>query len=139
MYCDLWPYVLWPLDFQIQKRIISVETMWVNSVLVWRKFQNSSLIPNVGSSRLKFFCPSLNTWRRVIVKYVPSCHKPISTNNNFIPLFWMRFQILSDCGATLLVVKDLVCKLFHFGKNQKYILDISEQDFEFLPNVGPYI
>ena len=23
MYCDLWPCVLWPLDFQIQKRIVS--------------------------------------------------------------------------------------------------------------------
>ena len=32
MYCDLWPYVLWPLDFQIQKRIVSVETIWGNTV-----------------------------------------------------------------------------------------------------------
>ena len=32
MYCDLWPYVLWPLDFQIQKRIVSAETIWENTV-----------------------------------------------------------------------------------------------------------
>ena len=32
MYCDLWPYVLWPLDFQIQKRIVSAETIWGNTV-----------------------------------------------------------------------------------------------------------
>ena len=32
MYFDLWPYVLWPLDFQIQKRIVSSETMWGNTV-----------------------------------------------------------------------------------------------------------
>ena len=35
MYCDLWPYVLWPLDFQIQKRIISVENIWGNMVCVY--------------------------------------------------------------------------------------------------------
>ena len=33
MYCDLWSYVLWPLDFQILKRIVSVETIWGN--MVW--------------------------------------------------------------------------------------------------------
>ena len=32
MYCDLWPYVLWPLDFQIQKRIVSAEYIWGNTV-----------------------------------------------------------------------------------------------------------
>ena len=32
MYCDLWHYVLWPLDFQIQKRIVSTETIWGNTV-----------------------------------------------------------------------------------------------------------
>ena len=32
MYCDLWPYVLWPLHFQIQKRIVSAETIWGNTV-----------------------------------------------------------------------------------------------------------
>ena len=32
MYCELWPYVLWPLDFQIQKRIVSAETLWGNMV-----------------------------------------------------------------------------------------------------------
>ena len=32
IYCDLWPYVLWPFDFQIQKRIVSVETIWGNTV-----------------------------------------------------------------------------------------------------------
>ena len=32
MYCDLWPYVLWPLDFQIQKIIVSAETIWGNTV-----------------------------------------------------------------------------------------------------------
>ena len=32
MYCDLWPYVLWPFDFQIQKRIVSAETIWGNTV-----------------------------------------------------------------------------------------------------------
>ena len=31
LYCDLWPYVLWPLDFQIQKRIVSSETIWGNT------------------------------------------------------------------------------------------------------------
>ena len=36
MYCDLWPYVLWPLDFQIQKRILSAETIWGNTVFrIW--------------------------------------------------------------------------------------------------------
>ena len=30
MYCDLWPYVLFSLDFQIQKRIVSAETIWGN-------------------------------------------------------------------------------------------------------------
>ena len=34
MYCDLWSYVLWPLDFQIQKRIVSAETIWGNTVYV---------------------------------------------------------------------------------------------------------
>ena len=33
MYCDLSPYVRWPLDFQIQKRIVSVETIWRNTGL----------------------------------------------------------------------------------------------------------
>ena len=33
MYCDLWPYVLWPLDFQIQKRIVSAEAIWGNAVV----------------------------------------------------------------------------------------------------------
>ena len=28
----MWPYVLWPLDFQIQKRIVSAETIWGNTV-----------------------------------------------------------------------------------------------------------
>ena len=32
MYCDPWPYVLWPLDFQIQKIIVSAETIWGNTV-----------------------------------------------------------------------------------------------------------
>ena len=32
MYCDLWPYLLWPLDFQIQKRIVYEETIWGNTV-----------------------------------------------------------------------------------------------------------
>ena len=32
MYCDLWPYVLWPLDFKIQKRIVSAETIRGNTV-----------------------------------------------------------------------------------------------------------
>ena len=32
VYCDHWPYVLWPLDFQIQKRIVSAETIWGNTV-----------------------------------------------------------------------------------------------------------
>ena len=32
MHCDLWPYVLWPLDFRIQKRIVSAETIWDNTV-----------------------------------------------------------------------------------------------------------
>ena len=32
-YCDLWPYLLWPLDFQIQKRIISSETIWGYTVI----------------------------------------------------------------------------------------------------------
>jgi hypothetical protein len=27
MYCDFWPYELWPLDFQVQKRIVSAETI----------------------------------------------------------------------------------------------------------------
>ena len=35
MYCDLWPYVLWPLDFQIQKRIVSAETIWGNTVYIF--------------------------------------------------------------------------------------------------------
>ena len=34
MYFDLWPYVLWPLDFQIQKRIVSAETIWGNTVYI---------------------------------------------------------------------------------------------------------
>ena len=33
MYCDLWPYVLCPLDFQVQKRIVSAETIWENTVV----------------------------------------------------------------------------------------------------------
>ena len=32
MYYDLWPYVLWPLDFQIQKLIFSAKTIWGNTV-----------------------------------------------------------------------------------------------------------
>ena len=32
MYCDLCPYVLWPLEFQIQKRIVSAETIWGKTV-----------------------------------------------------------------------------------------------------------
>ena len=32
MFCDLWPYILWPLDFIIQKRIVSDETIWGNTV-----------------------------------------------------------------------------------------------------------
>ena len=34
MYCDLWPYVLWPLDFQVQKRIVSAEIIWGNTVIL---------------------------------------------------------------------------------------------------------
>ena len=34
MYCDLWPYVLSPLDFQIQRRIVSAETIRWNTVNV---------------------------------------------------------------------------------------------------------
>ena len=53
MYCDLWPYVLWPLDFQIQKRIVSAETIWGNTVCtnsfvawipisyLWKKYRRS--------------------------------------------------------------------------------------------------
>ena len=33
MYCDLWPYVLCPLDLQIQKRIVSAETIGGNTVV----------------------------------------------------------------------------------------------------------
>ena len=32
MYCDLWPYVPWPLDFHFQKRILSAETIRGNTV-----------------------------------------------------------------------------------------------------------
>ena len=32
MYCHLWPYVLSPLDFQIQKGIVSAETLRGNTV-----------------------------------------------------------------------------------------------------------
>ena len=38
MYCDLWPYVLCPLDFQIQKRIDSAETTWENMVSDWNSY-----------------------------------------------------------------------------------------------------
>ena len=38
MYCDFWPYVLWSLDFQIQKRIVSAETIWGNTVIYLRFF-----------------------------------------------------------------------------------------------------
>ena len=38
MYCDLWPYLLWPLDFQIQKRIVSAETTWENMVSDWNSY-----------------------------------------------------------------------------------------------------
>ena len=38
MYCDLWPYVLWPLEFQIQKRIVSAETIWGNTVYLFWEF-----------------------------------------------------------------------------------------------------
>ena len=37
MYCDLWPHV--PLDFQIQKIIVSKETIWENTVCQKYKFQ----------------------------------------------------------------------------------------------------
>ena len=46
MYCDLWPYVLWPLAFQIQKRIISSETIWGNPVYV--KFRAIVHFSNLG-------------------------------------------------------------------------------------------
>ena len=43
MYCDLWPYVLWPLDLQMQKRIVSAETIWGNTVYsVWKLLLNDS-------------------------------------------------------------------------------------------------
>jgi hypothetical protein len=32
MCCNLWPYILWPLDFQIKKRIVFAETIWGNTV-----------------------------------------------------------------------------------------------------------
>ena len=35
MYCNIWPYVLWQLDFQIQKRIFSMETIWRNTVSIF--------------------------------------------------------------------------------------------------------
>ena len=35
MYCDLWPYVLWSLDLQIQKRLVSAETIWENTVCIY--------------------------------------------------------------------------------------------------------
>ena len=38
MYCDLWPYVLWPLDYQIQKRIVFAETIWGNTVRKWSTY-----------------------------------------------------------------------------------------------------
>ena len=39
IYCDLWPYVLWPLDFQIKKRMVSAETIWGNTVFFHKEFK----------------------------------------------------------------------------------------------------
>ena len=32
MYCNLWPYVLWPMDYRILKRIVSMEIIRRNMV-----------------------------------------------------------------------------------------------------------
>ena len=49
MYCDLWPYVLWPLDFQIQKRIVSAETIWGNTVIFSYCISTNSFLPSIVS------------------------------------------------------------------------------------------
>ena len=53
MYCDIWPYVLWPLDFQIQKRIVAAETIWGNTVYGSLAFGNfgHSAFSKPGCSR----------------------------------------------------------------------------------------
>ena len=89
MYCDLWPYVLWPLDFQIQKRIVSVETIWGNTVNnikvvtswnvilmftsfwfpLWFRLRSSNFAFDRMSRRLVFW---LNTNLRIILRAIIS-------------------------------------------------------------------
>ena len=68
MCCDLWPYVLWPLDFQSQKRIFSAETIWGNRVtwkIFWISGQSWILfrMPNMKSKSWKYSTSSCITDR----------------------------------------------------------------------------
>ena len=71
MYCDLserkiHSIILWPLDFQIQKRIVFVETIWGNTVLkkVWW-IQNNKLLSKCGFKEIIFM---------VYLKHYKRCH-----------------------------------------------------------------
>ena len=58
MYCDLWPYVLWPLDFQIQKRIVSAETIWENTVYISWCVNRVTVFQNFGLLSKQYVSPA---------------------------------------------------------------------------------
>ena len=74
MYFDLWPYLLWPLDFQIQKRIVSAETIWGNTVIDF--FSNFvALSPRVDlhlifEKSTPCVARKIQVWNRPKIKFV---------------------------------------------------------------------
>ena len=81
MYCDPWSYVLWPLHFQIQKRIVSAETIWGNTV-------------DINGNRL--WCLFFLVWIRTIFVWV---NKPL----NGLKVTWFvmapRYVLLPFCNG----------------------------------------
>ena len=70
MYYDLWPYVLWPLDFQTQKRIVSAETIWGYNYGRW--FKKAPKHPYVV---VKWSLNSSSVWRLCKQKEVRCARK----------------------------------------------------------------
>ena len=69
MYCDLWPYVLWPLDFRIQERIVSAETIWRNTVCKYKQNNNSK------------WPSDYNSWKHQQTLYMRKRSWKVTSNN----------------------------------------------------------
>ena len=102
MYCDLWPYVLWPLHFQIQKRIVSAETIWGNTVFK-SNFRFRIKIDNKYHITALFIFIKMPIWRSLI-----KC-KPNSISWKLFKIhiwrigsmiWWKGTQVLSTLGKS---------------------------------------